>query len=165
MIPDHDGQTLDKAAEYCEIQPEFWDIFGHQHVTSAETKLAIIEALGFRADHLKEDLAARQFSEWSRLAAPCYVMAADQTIPLQLTEALVDAAIAVEAKLEGGETESFSLSKGTVLESPGGRYIRVRFTAPITFPIGYHELRFSVEGMEPATMRLIVAPDRAYIPE
>jgi 4-alpha-glucanotransferase len=167
MPSEKDEQALDKAATYCGIQPEFWDIFGKQHITSAETKHAITEALGFRADHLEKDLAARNFAEWSRLADPCHVMSEDQTIPLQLPEALADAPVNVEATLEGGATRSFSLSKGTVVESatfPSGRFVRVRFACPTPFPLGYHELRFTVASMEPATMRLIVTPDKAYIP-
>jgi 4-alpha-glucanotransferase len=168
MVPTQDRQAVDKVADDCGIQPEFWDIFGHHHVTSAETKLAVAEAFGFRNGNLVEELTARRFAEWSRLAASCEVLADDRTIPIQMPADLKDRQISVAVKFEDGQTTSFNVPGFAIAETAefcGRSYVRGRFIAPLTFPLGYHELQFSVPGAEPATMRLIVAPTRAYVPD
>jgi 4-alpha-glucanotransferase len=168
MISDNDRQALDRVADYCGIQPEFWDIFGRHHVTGTETKRAIGEALGFRPGHLEEDLSAREFSKWSRLAPPCLVLGDDLSLSVHLPEDLQDEVLSIDVTLEDGHTTSFQLHHVPVTESAefqGRRYVRKRFVPPMAFPLGYHDLSFSVPGMESATMRLIVPPTRAYIPE
>ena len=67
-------QALDRAAELWGIQPDYWDIWGRHHFTPPETKRAILEALGIRADTreaLDAAIQQRLEQEWSRLAPAC----------------------------------------------------------------------------------------------
>ena len=43
-------QLLDLAARLWRIDPEYWDIWGRKHITSDETKRAILKGLGVRAE-------------------------------------------------------------------------------------------------------------------
>src|SRR5579859_2098186 len=71
------NEALDWAAKVWGIQPDYWDIFGKHHVTSPETKRAILESLGIPAgskETLEHALEERSRSEWSRVLPPCLVI-------------------------------------------------------------------------------------------
>ena len=42
MQSENYAQLLDRAARLWRIDPEYWDIWGRKHVTSDETKRAIV---------------------------------------------------------------------------------------------------------------------------
>ena len=74
-------EALDRAAETWGIQPDYWDIFGNRHVTSPQTKRAILESLGIPADTkegLEQALEEKTRAEWSRLLPPCVVVSENQ---------------------------------------------------------------------------------------
>ena len=50
MQSENYAQLLDRAARLWRIDPEYWDIWGRKHVTSDETKRAILKGLGVSAD-------------------------------------------------------------------------------------------------------------------
>jgi 4-alpha-glucanotransferase len=168
METGQDRQALQKASEYCGIQSEFWDIFGHHHVASPATCTAIVTSLGLRADHLEEDLAAREQACWSRLVDRCVVATGNQ-FTINIPEALQAESIAIQITLEHGEATHHSVALGELpvvaaAEFEGQRFVRKECASPIKFPLGYHELQFSIPGFAPASMTLIVPPDHAYLP-
>jgi 4-alpha-glucanotransferase len=169
METDQHRQWLDKVSAYCGIQAEFWDIFGHLHVASPETRRAIVASLGFRPDHLEEDLSARESARWSRLVDPC-VVAHEGRFTLHLPESFQNENHTVEIAFEDGETSTYSLGLQDLpvvaaAEFQGKRYVRKEYISPVNFPLGYHDLTFTVPGLPPAAMHYIVAPTRAFIPE
>jgi 4-alpha-glucanotransferase len=168
MEIEQQGLSLQKASEYCGIQNEFWDIFGHHHTASQQARQAIVTSLGFDAGHLDEELAGREFARWSRLVEPC-VVTRDGTFSIHLPESHQDTTLTIEVRLEGGDAASYivplaSLPVAAEAVFQGERYVRKQSVAPAAFPLGYHDLAFSAPGLAPAAMRLIVVPSQAYIP-
>jgi 4-alpha-glucanotransferase len=135
--------ALRDAAERNGVQQDFWDIFGRRHFTEPETNRAILTALGFDCtseESLQSSLARRAGIENHRILPP--VLVAGENEPIRIPG-------------------NFDLE---IVTEQGQRY-RVRFEngMPLTdphLPPGYHE---ATAG--DCTMRLIVTPDRAHLPE
>ena len=166
-----DRLSLQKASEYCGIQSEFWDTFGHHHVTSDEARRSIAASFGFRPGHLDEDIESRKFARWSRLADPCLVIgsAMNAVFTIHIPASHQNETLTVESSLEEGQTAHYSYNLKDLpaiaeAEFQGQRYLRKECVSPVSYPTGYHRLVFSIPGLPPAAMRLIVAPSRAYLP-
>ena len=168
-------EALDRAAETWGIQPDYWDIFGKRHVTSAKTKRAILESLGIRPDTkeaLEQALEERSHAEWSRLLPPCLVVGENHDpseFPVHLPAELSETDARVILKLEDGGEETYPVALREFppvdsAEFGGRRYLRKGVPLKGHLPLGYHDLEILVGGAC-ASMRLIVAPDRAYLPD
>src|ERR1051326_8078101 len=86
-------QLLDRAARLWGIDPEFWDIWGRKHVTSGETKRALLRGLGVEADTAEglEKALARHFrKQWTHLLPPCLVALESEPleVPVSVPEEL-----------------------------------------------------------------------------
>jgi 4-alpha-glucanotransferase len=163
---------LDAAALRCGIEPEYWDISGRKHIASAETKRAILNALGLRAnaaESLRESLAERERRHWTRLVPPCLVIsqsAASPELPLHLPADLAGETARVEIQEEAGASQAREVSlrdspECAAAEIDGQRYLRKQIRLPPGLPLGYHQVTVRVAGRS-ASLRLIVTPDRAY---
>jgi 4-alpha-glucanotransferase len=168
-------EALDRAAETWGIQPDYWDIWGQHHITAPETKRAILASLGIRADtkeELDHAIEQRFREEWSRVLPPCLVISESQRprelavhLPAELGE--MDARVALKLEDGAAETHHTALREFPVageVEFEGRRYVRKLVALPEHLPLGYHDLEILVGGVC-ASMRLIVAPDRAYLPQ
>ncbi|MDQ6676122.1 MAG: 4-alpha-glucanotransferase [Acidobacteriota bacterium] len=148
-------QALANAAEQCGIEPEFWDIFGHHHVTPDRVKAAIVSALGIPAE-TKEDIEGelRRIAAGrnSALVESCRVVSINQQ-PVRIPVRTGALTVAVEIKREEGTRDVFraALDEHGEIELPAG------------LPLGYHELSVSADE-KTSTMQLIVTPDRAFLP-
>ena len=167
--------ALDQAAEIWGIQPQYWDIWGRPHVTSAETKRAILESFGVRADSAEaviEALEARWREQSSRLLPPCLVISENQRpveIPIGLPQELEGCEARMELRLEDGSADVWQVAIGEIPVWASAEFDSRRYTQrllPLTkrLPLGYHELEVAIGNLR-ASMPLIVAPDRAYLPE
>jgi len=169
------AEALDRAAEIWGIQPDYWDIWGKHHITPPETKRAILRSMGVPTDTkeaLDEALAARHRQEWSRLVAPCLVISESQrprqfaaNLPADL--AALDARVTLKLENAASQTHQVSLRDlpiADTMQFNGSLHLRKYVPLPDDLPLGYHDLEMLVGG-SCATMRLIVAPDRAYLPE
>jgi 4-alpha-glucanotransferase len=159
--------ALQKASEFCGIQNEFWDIFGRHHPATDEARLAIVSALGFPPDRIDEELAAREAARWSRLVDACVVQSGG-ALAIRVPEAHENGELQVRIHCEGGETGAYSvplagLPVAAKVTLQGQSFVQKEWTPPMAMPLGYHRLDFSVEGLA-ASMKLIVAPERAYLP-
>ncbi len=139
---------MDKAAGIWGIEPEYWDIWGRHHVTTAATKQAILSALGVEAasaEGLHKALEERTAREQSRVLPACLVIGEDRR-PWVIGINAPDGA-SVEIHRENGAVDRLFAQNGCV-------------ELPADLGLGYHDVVSSGESM-----RLIVAPDRAYRPE
>ncbi len=147
--------ALDRAAELWGIHREYWDIWGHRHVTSADTKRGILKALGVACESREElDQAIAEYlrKKRSRLLPPCLVISENQSpkfCPVQGQPELTGLSAQIEIRREDGESERYAVT------------LSEQVPLPHALPLGYHDLEISVDGTR-ETMRLIVAPDRAY---
>lgn len=149
--------ALDRAASLFGIEPEFWDIWGNLHVTSAETKQAILRAMGVPVDtpdQIERAIEARQQREHSRLVPHCLVLSENQRprqFPIHTGRS---SQLNVEIRFEDGSVE---------------RYSGIGFSQfaplPETLPIGYYDVTVTNGDNRAESMRLIITPDRAYLPE
>src|SRR5215469_6833987 len=168
-------EALDRAAETWGVQPDYWDIWGQHHVAPPETKRAILASLGIRADTkegLEDALEQRCREEWLRVLPPCLVISENQRprevavhLPAELSE--MDARVALQLEAGAVETHHAALREYPPTgeaEFEGRRYVRKLVPLPKNLPLGYHDLEILVGGVC-ASMRLIVAPDRAYLPQ
>ena len=175
MDPENYDRELDRAAQLCGVEPEFWDIFGNRHVTSRETKKAFVAALGIPVDdapRLIEGMARVEAEEWKRALPLSRVVSVHQQpvqLPIHIPAAEERSAAQFEIVLEDGKRHEGTVELAQVpaaasAEVGGVRFVRKEVALPGgALPLGYHKVRVSVAGRA-AEMRLIVTPDRAYLP-
>jgi 4-alpha-glucanotransferase len=166
--------ALDNAAREWRIEPEYWDIFRRRHVTSAETKRAILRGFGVdtsTAESLERALVDRRWREWNRPLPPTLVTGPNPAVcALRVPAGFTNARVDVSVTSEDGETWH---SQTRLAEAPerdeaefdGVRYIEKQIALPSGLPHGYHELSVRVDDGPAASARLIVAPDCAFEPE
>jgi 4-alpha-glucanotransferase len=164
-------QLLDRATSLFGIDAEFWDIFGHHHVTSAEAKRAILQARGVdtsSAESLQQSLDQVARLEWERLLPPAVVtgktgaIELPVSVPSELLGQTARFTITLEdgSKLEGEASLRDAPQTGSV-EMDGRTWMRKLVRAPIDLPLGYHDVAVDVGGAT-GTTRYIVTPERAY---
>lgn len=148
-------QALDQAARLWGIEPQFWDIWGKLHVTSAETKRAILQAMGApvaTAESLEEAIAERRRKERERLVPPCLVISENA----RPREAPVSAEGPIEIEIvdEEGSVDAYRIHA-----------VGMRFLLPERLPLGYYDVTVTAGARPAEKMRLIITPDRAWEPE
>lgn len=179
---EHDEHgLLNELAERCGIAPDYHDIWGQRHVTSDDTKRAILGAMGLRvdsADSLRHALAEVVNAPWREACDPVHVLRAEGPagvwafrMPAQEEE---DRTVVVswEVRDEAGAVRQHAqagpgLASVETRTVDGLRYVRVELPLPAGLPIGYYDVRVTgvsesrqVEGL----LRLIVTPSACYVP-
>jgi len=162
---------LDRLADLYGIEPHYFDIWGHRHDTTPETKAAMLKALGLRtgsAAEISESLHATLQRQWRRPLPPTIVATSGETIPATLTlradvaGSAITWSVSTEMGTElGGSVVPHELDLMESTELDGICFERRRLSLPPVDESGYHTLHVVIEG-EPATCRLIVCPSRCY---
>src|SRR5579862_5543406 len=118
--------ALGRAAELWGIEPQFWDIWGRLHVTSVDTKKAILRAMGVAVDtvgQIEQAISTRIGQEQARAVPPCVVLS--ETIrPRQFPAKILQNA-SVEVRHEDGTLDRYDVAPGPFLRLPE------------TLPLGY----------------------------
>lgn len=159
----HYAEWLDKLCREHGIDREYWDIWGRRHEVPEETLLAILRSLGLRTDTHEALAASAQEREQARAARPL-----DPVAVLSVH----DAAPSVELRAPAGSRAALAL----YLEDGGARRWEAeigdatrRVPLPAPLPLGYHDLEAVVSLPDGAkrrgAQRVIVTPDRAWLPE
>jgi 4-alpha-glucanotransferase len=178
-----DGQLnlLDDLAVRYGIAPEYYDIWGQRHVASAESKSAILSAMGLRvgsAEDLRGELAAYVERPWRRACDPVMVQRTDigpQRWSFRMPAAENETAhvrISWEVRDEGGTLRQSGeagpgLTPAEVRTLDGRRYVRFELPMPVNLPYGYYDL--TARGGTPShpvegVLRLILTPGQCYVP-
>src|SRR5215217_4357690 len=182
MYEQPETELLRLLSERAGIADEYYDIAGTHHVTSDETRRAMLTAMDFRvADRaaLIAELTAWDNGPWLRGCDPICVTRIGQGstpwslhVPCEPTdEARLQVHWPVHAengdkRHEQEEGPGLSINESRVIG--GRRYIRVTFTLPPELPMGYYDVKAWAQGGNAtveAKFRLIVAPDRCYVPD
>jgi hypothetical protein len=161
---------LDALADRAGIEDEFTDAHGNLRRTTADTKRALLAAMGVAAGDeasASKALAALDHAEWGRSLPPAHVAYPARrplSIPLSLPAAT--GTVSWRLRLEDGAERqgacafgSLSLVAQQVLD---GRVIERRaLLLDSDLPSGYHSL-----AVQPgdATCSLIVTPGRCWLP-
>ncbi|MCS6897564.1 MAG: 4-alpha-glucanotransferase [Nitrospira sp.] len=167
-------------ADRAGIAAEYYDIAGTLHVTSDETRRAILSAMGFRVStraELVAELIDWDNRPWLRCCEPVHVVRQGRhpgswlcAVPCERGE---ETALQVRWTLrdeqgalcyERDEGPGWEIQEERVID--GRRYIRLAFGIPADLPLGYYRAVVCTKGGEverKATFLLIVAPARCYV--
>lgn len=161
--------TLRELARACGVQTSYRDMFGRRKIASAQSLLAVLQALGVEVNgwsQVPEALRQRRRQRWETALEPV-IPAWDGALPeleLRLEAGRARARAECRIALEGGE-ELRAVVKldrdGSPIEQEGKRYVVFRIRWGPKLPSGYH--RLSVEcGEECFESLIIAAPRRVY---
>lgn len=168
-------RLLDQLCGLYGIAPEYTDIYGVRRYTSAQTKCALLHAMGVPADTDAAiadsiDTANRQI--WLRMLPPVTVLHCGRRggeIDIRLPATMADATLNWKLRTEDGSTRQGKLSAGRLpirdskcIHSEEIRRLGWQF--PFLPEPGYHRLSLEAPGCEPQGTSLIAAPARCYTP-
>lgn len=165
--------SLHRAATEWGIEREFYDIFGKHHVASADTEAKILASLSMAVSSQEEVDGARRRRFLEEVAVPLkktsVISEREKQVELSLPAA-EKLALKLELQLENGstvdlESQLAQMTPVRSLELDGQTWVVHRLSLPNQTPLGYHKLRLSINGKQSAESRVIVCPDRAYLPE
>lgn len=181
-MQDRTEQTLlDRLAERVGIVAEYHDIAGTLHLTSDDTRRALLTAMGLTVDSAASlTQALQEWDEvpWQRPCEPVRILRDDDMgPPLSCCLALEDGqeqSVAVEWQIRDEANAVVQeglagpgLPTVAVRFLNGRRHVRVEIPAPHGLSLGYYSLTVRAEGLVGGvvgTMRLIVAPRQCYVP-
>jgi 4-alpha-glucanotransferase len=166
----------------CGIAPEYCDNSGGCHPTSLATITALLSAMGVpwqEPESRRQELARRRLGAWRRFLEPatvltpaspgkisCHFLTPTPELPHPLH---LQAVLNTETGPRLAWQEEFP---GPAIAAsravPGGFRHRLELRLPGELPWGYHDLQLRVEAgnlSESGRTRLIVAPERTYLPD
>src|SRR5690242_3737902 len=165
--------ALHRAATEWGIEREFWDIFGHHHVASGEIEARILGSLGLDVSSLEAvDRARRErFEKHASSLVPgtSVISESQKSFELVLFAGPLPK-VMVELTLETGSVSTYNPDPLHIepvydLELGHQRWTAYRVPLPAETPLGYHRIRISIDDTWLAEGRVIVCPDRAYLPD
>jgi 4-alpha-glucanotransferase len=165
--------VLDQLAERMGIEPEFKDATGKIRRTDPKVSRSLLNSMGLQVENARK--AQSMLRELERAEAGCslprvMVVAQSATrlaVPLTLPRGIEVVRWSVreeDGASRGGEV-SFSQLAPLRARKTGSAVERRHLVIQAPPKIGYHWLRIEAHGLEPAEMRLIVVPQRCYVPE
>ena len=182
MYDQSESELLRMLADRAGIAADYYDIAGTQHVTTDETRRAILAAMNLRVSNREElvaELEAWDDRWWLRGCEPVhvlrlgraaggwslYVPCEDSDEPsLHIQWSLI--AESGEKQFERAEEPGFKVEETRTIQ--GRRFLRVAVAFPQDLPLGYYSMTAHARGgpvTTEVTFCLIVAPERCYIPD
>lgn len=169
------AELLDQAALEWRIEPEFWDIWGNHHVPDSTVKQAILRSLGVSCDsalHLRQALDARRLQQWGHPLPSCLVVSGERplSLPLRVPAGLSNGTLHLTIVSEDGtqthETVDLAaLPQAAEAAIAGEKYVEKTYLWPNSpLPLGYYQVQTAITGRPRHECRLIVTPDRAWLP-
>ena len=160
------------------IATQYRDTWGATRSVPIQTQSALLEAMGLQLtsdDDIQKALTAREEQHWRRLLPPVHVARAGESeLPIAMALPETYAGLQFEWTLveEGGGSRSGNfkprdLSVEGKQRIAGADFVRVTLKLTELPGPGYHSFKLHVPGqaLAPrATMRLIVVPQRCYLP-
>ena len=182
MYDQSESDLLRMLADRAGIGADYYDIAGTHHVTTNETRRAILAAMNLRVanrEELIEELEAWDNRWWLRGSEPVYVLRLGRDAGTWSwygpCESLDDSSLRIRWSLytENGEkhcerVEGPCLSVEEIRMIQGRRFVRVALAFPHDLPLGYYTVKTHAERVgtnTESTFLLIVAPERCYIPD
>ncbi len=165
--------ALVRAADECGIEREYWDIFHKKHEVTSEVRRGILQALGWDAKSVEavEQERIRRFVEksTSALEKTLVISGLDRAVPLTLP-ASSEGSIHFEIALEDGQRLTGSIERPQLRRThdtvaSGHLWTTYELRLPAELPLGYHTIEVTINDRAVGRSRLIVCPNRAYVPE
>jgi 4-alpha-glucanotransferase len=171
MGGDQQDGALDELAVRLGIQPDFRDARGKVIQTTSSTKRKLLAAMGMDvADESQAKDALRQLKRQaaSKVLPPVLVVtASEQPIAVPVTLPVGARTAVWRVRLESGheingEVQFAALPLLDTLRAAEPGLERRALALPATLPWGYHEMTLDAQD---ASMSLIVAPERCWLPK
>jgi 4-alpha-glucanotransferase len=181
MYDQSESDLLRMLADRAGIAADYYDIAGTLHATTDETRRTILAAMQLRAatrDDLIAELEAWDTRWWLRGCEPVHVLRVGREAgtwswygPCEGSdESVLQATWIIKAEngdrqCEGTEGPGLRVEETRTIQ--GRRFVRVAVPFPQDLPLGYYSVTASAKGgatNTESTFRLIVAPERCYIP-
>ena len=183
----HD-ELIHEISSLCGILSEYWDISGKKHITSLETKRAILRAMKLKIDSEKDivkEINKRKWRPWKNFIEPVYVISVNSQplsipvhIPIKKPEE-AELMISWSFEDEKGRRDEFRLAPEGIIGAAeqwidGTRYITITLSDSVKREAGYYILE--VECRHPDRVfprgstklcrksKIIITPDTCYIP-
>ncbi len=181
-------ELVQELAELCGIASEYSDVFGKRHVTSHETKMAILRAMKLSigsADDVRREIGKRKWRPWRDFIEPVVVTSVN-TQPVSIPVCLplregVEKGLRIIWTVtdEQNHCDTYSVSGEDIIimeekRIDGERHVKVNLRDNRTRDIGYYEVHVECSYPEPVfpggkghcarTARLILSPDTCYMP-
>ena len=162
---------LDELAELLGIEAQFKDARGKLQRTSADTKRALLAAMGVRVEddrQIESSLKEIIESDWHRPLPRVYVVfQGSEAIRIQVTLPPKIAEITWRLRFEDGKENSQRVAMRDLplvetREILGEKLERRELTLRQDIPCGYHSLKIDPGACE---AMLIVAPERCWLPD
>ncbi|MGV8900134.1 MAG: malto-oligosyltrehalose synthase [Burkholderiaceae bacterium] len=177
-------RILDRLCALSGIEPEYFDIWGNRHVTSEESKRALLEAMNINANSaadLEFAVDECELQSWRSLLAPVQVITETHDAPqvvLTIPAAMAGNVFDWRLTLEHGATSNgrFTPDELVVLEQrqiAETSFVRYGFPLPAALATGYYRLEINAVDSGNEThkshnssdaMHLIVVPTACYLP-
>lgn len=172
-------RLLRELAKLRGIVDSYCDVEGEEHETSDEVRAELLEACGYRTatiDDLRAAIEMLEREPWERVLEPAIVLKQSEArtgFRFQLPGVPVTVRCRVACE-DGGDESVASLTREELLpveerEINGRRHYRYSCPLPAGIDLGYYAMTVTVatehgESLEAST-RLIITPERAYLPE
>src|SRR4030043_423818 len=181
-------ELIGELSELCGILLEYWDIFGKKHITSVETKKAILSAMKLKinsAGEIFKETNVRKWKPWKTFIEPVHVISIkDQpvTVPVYIPikkdeEAKLIISWSIEDENE--QKAEFILAWNAITISEiqwidGIRFIKINLSDEVCRAIGYYVIHVECKHPEnifpggvnllQKTSKVILTPDTCYLP-
>jgi 4-alpha-glucanotransferase len=168
----HDD-ALHRAATEWGVEREFWDIFGTHHVASAHTESKILASLGVDVSSKENlDKARRQkFEQQATSLVPGTSVISEQenVFELSLFSGEIPS-VQIELVHEDGTNIVYTPHKSCFaparhLQLDAQQWTVYQVPLPDSTPLGYHTIRIAINGRFQKEARIVVCPEKAYLPE
>ncbi|MBN9661685.1 MAG: 4-alpha-glucanotransferase [Acidobacteria bacterium] len=155
------------------VDTEYWDIWGHHHVVEESTLLSILGSFGLDTsspENLAESARQRAENIAGRPLDPVAVLSiaeSDPVVPIRIPPAYQGEGTGVMALHgEDGCVERRDFEISSLASTASGVY---SLPLPAPLRLGYHDLEAVIKAPgQPdlsSTQRIIVAPEKAWLPE
>jgi 4-alpha-glucanotransferase len=181
-------ELVNELAELSGILPEYWDIFGNRHMTSADTKKAILRAMKFKtesADDVIQEINEIKSRPWQTFIEPVHIISVNKqpfSIPVYIPakegdeEKLI---VSYSIEDERGRKEQFGTCGDRIHISErkwieGMRYVKANLVDTKRRDIGYYTLHVTCKHHDristgragiSKTSKVIITPDACFMPE
>ncbi|HUQ93593.1 MAG TPA: 4-alpha-glucanotransferase [Bryobacteraceae bacterium] len=172
-LPDYQN-LLEQASLRWGIEAEFWDIWGQRHVPSGDVRKSILRSLGVpcdSAEDLRQALQDLDTREWTRICPPVRVVSVQHPFawPVRMKVEHAHAELDLSAQDEAGRINWTSVQLSQAPETARRRigetdYIQKEIEWPFLCQPGYYEVTARIVGEPDASTKLIVAPEKAWVP-
>jgi 4-alpha-glucanotransferase len=182
MYDQSDSDLLRMLADRAGIAADYYDIAGTLHVTTDETRRAILAAMHLRVatrEDLIAELEAWDSRWWLRGCEPVHVLRVGRDAEIWSwygpCESSAESVLQIkwiiaaengDTQCEGTEGPGLRVEETRTIQ--GRRFVRVHVSFPQDLPLGYYSVTARAPGgpaNAKSTFRLIVAPERCYIPD